>query len=528
VIGWAYALGSVFALTNDAVFREVLRRARFARQVARLNEAYCVVCGYGRSGEAMVQALDALGIRTVVIETDPTRLEHIVVRPFKAAPLHRVGDARRPDVLREAGIARAACHAVIVLTSDDSVNLEIALNVRALAPETHVIARIVDVASVQTVSELARIEVIDPYATFADDLCRAIVAPEVLHVEDWLTASQGTTRPPMTRLPHGCWVLAGEAIFENPIARALTQAGQQIRSLEIAIDAAGTEGLPSAGYQAIDAGLRDCRIEQACGLVAGTVNDTVNLTLTTLARQANPDVAVVIRQRKSWNQPLMDAARPERRFVQSTVMVHEILQGLVTPLLNRFLAALRQGDRALSGQAIECLEACVGNEVPLVWTLRCDVGERGLRDALAHPDDPLRIWQLLRDPRDARTPLAATPLMLLRVGVDSTMDDGQAWQASPQSIGRVRAGRRVGLLDRASTFWGAGYSAHEAHLMLPDLQTALLPGDTLLFAGRVDAHALQSRVLEDPLLLEFVRTGKEPPRSLLFRWWARRHAAPVV
>ena len=39
VIGWAYALGSVFALTNDAVFRAALLRARFARQVARLNEA---------------------------------------------------------------------------------------------------------------------------------------------------------------------------------------------------------------------------------------------------------------------------------------------------------------------------------------------------------------------------------------------------------------------------------------------------------------------------------------------------------
>jgi hypothetical protein len=57
--------------------------------------------------------------------------------------------------------------------------------------------------------------------------------------------------------------------------------------------------------------------------------------------------------------------------------------------------------------------------------------------------------------------------------------------------------------------------------LLPDEGTALKPGDRLLFAGAVDAEALQSRMLDDDVLIDYARTGVERPRTWLGHWLQR-------
>ncbi len=146
VVGWAYAIGSVFALSQDATFRSAASRAVFLRRVAGLREPYCVICGYGRSGRAIARALDAQGARTVVVDLDPARVAGIAIEDFDASPLVLVADARHPDVLRDAGIARPECRAVLALTADDEANQSVAIGTRVLDPATIVIARVTDPA----------------------------------------------------------------------------------------------------------------------------------------------------------------------------------------------------------------------------------------------------------------------------------------------------------------------------------------------------------------------------------------------
>jgi hypothetical protein len=62
-------------------------------------------------------------------------------------------------------------------------------------------------------------------------------------------------------------------------------------------------------------------------------------------------------------------------------------------------------------------------------------------------------------------------------------------------------------------------------LVLPAEDTALGPGDRILFAGADGVEALQRRYLLDPGPIEFVRTGIDPPRGALFRWIANRRTA---
>src|SRR6185436_944349 len=50
VVSWAYALGSMIALANNATFRGALARHLFARRVRNVAEPFYIICGYGQSG----------------------------------------------------------------------------------------------------------------------------------------------------------------------------------------------------------------------------------------------------------------------------------------------------------------------------------------------------------------------------------------------------------------------------------------------------------------------------------------------
>lgn len=534
VIGWAYALGSVFSLSQDLTFRSAAARSLFLRRVARLREPYCVICGYGRSGVAIAQALDALRVRLVIVDTDAARLAAIAVQPFAVAPLVLVGDARRPEVLRDAGIAKPECRAVLALTGDDEANQSIAIGTRVLDPGTQVIARVVDPVVHTNLAEFGGVQVIDPFRTFARNVGLDFAAPEVLQLEEWLTGAPGAERPEPLRLPRGHWVLAGYGRFGRPLAAALGASGQSWRAFDPHfVTPEDTEDRVQTGG-GTEGGLGDAGIARAVGVIAGTDNDTVNLAVVKMARRANPAVAVIVRRNKAFNKALIDAADPMLTFVQSDLMLHEVLQSLTTPLLERFLELARHDRAVLAVEACRRLEAAFGNRVPEVWTFDCEPSQPGIRHTLSGEAAPLRVGELLLDPRDPGVRLCAVPLMLSRARVAdnsaaraSAADTAAASDEAhllrmllPGSRARGADAPGSGVLDRAGT--GLPESDRGESIALPAEDTTLAPGDRVLFAGTSGVEALQRRFLLDPSPIEFVRSGVEPARGWLFRRLAAR------
>src|SRR5438874_2524073 len=93
-----------------------------------------VLCGLGRVGWRVLDSLRAAGLPTVVIDlnaaADDPRLAGVSVCK---------GDCRRPEVLEGAGVKDA--RAVVIVTSDDLVNISAALLVRRLNPTARVVVR---------------------------------------------------------------------------------------------------------------------------------------------------------------------------------------------------------------------------------------------------------------------------------------------------------------------------------------------------------------------------------------------------
>jgi len=116
----------------------ILNRDRWETAVASTYSDHVLVCGLGRVGFRVVRWLLDLGEDVVVIDLpeDEDQL-HDQVRAWGVPVV--CADARRVDVLQEAGVAR--CSALMPITDDDLVNLSVATAARSVNPEVRVVLR---------------------------------------------------------------------------------------------------------------------------------------------------------------------------------------------------------------------------------------------------------------------------------------------------------------------------------------------------------------------------------------------------
>jgi Trk K+ transport system NAD-binding subunit len=101
-----------------------------------------IVCGLGKVGYRVVRRLCAMQPRprVVVVRTASTS-DELARRVAQLGGVRTmVGDARDPDVLRQAGIESA--YALAALTSDDGLNLQIGLAAQRQRPDMHLVLRV--------------------------------------------------------------------------------------------------------------------------------------------------------------------------------------------------------------------------------------------------------------------------------------------------------------------------------------------------------------------------------------------------
>jgi Trk K+ transport system NAD-binding subunit len=148
--------GTALTAAFTAILTNYLLRARLrgALEIRRVpDRGHIVVCGLGRVGFRLVEQLIGYGERVVVLEEDRDNRFVATARRLGAAVLH--GDARVPQVLRQVNAATA--RAVVAATSNDLINLEIALLVRDLNPTQRVVLRLFDPHLAQTLRAAAAI-----------------------------------------------------------------------------------------------------------------------------------------------------------------------------------------------------------------------------------------------------------------------------------------------------------------------------------------------------------------------------------
>ena len=99
------------------------------------QKPYVLVIGYGMPGRAVVEMARERGVELTVIELN----ESTVHRCEGGGPRMIAGDARNPEVLKQAEIERATL--IVVAIPDEKVGLEVTRQARKLNPSANIVTR---------------------------------------------------------------------------------------------------------------------------------------------------------------------------------------------------------------------------------------------------------------------------------------------------------------------------------------------------------------------------------------------------
>jgi hypothetical protein len=223
--------------------------------------------------------------------------------------------------------------------------------------------------------------------------------------------------------------------------------------------------------------LKEAGVERSVGIVAGTDEDITNLSIAVTARELNPQIFTILRQNLQANRELFSAYRADILMVSSEIIADECLALIRTPLLGRFLAVVRAESDAWADGVIARLQSSLGNDTPEIWSVRLNAADApALHRALFFEGMQLRVGDLRRDPRERSQRLACEALYLLRS-------------------------------ENAS--------------VLPSDDTALAPGDRLLFAGTPEARDAQWPMLRNVNVRDYVLKGVEVPGGWIWQKLSR-------
>jgi hypothetical protein len=124
-------------------------RDAWSKAMASTYHDHTIVCGLGRIGSRVVRWILDLQEEVVVIESNPDNRFIEEVRSWGVPVI--IADATRPEVLRGVGIETA--ESLVPCTSNDLVNLAIALEARKIVPNLKVVLRMADMQMANNVRE---------------------------------------------------------------------------------------------------------------------------------------------------------------------------------------------------------------------------------------------------------------------------------------------------------------------------------------------------------------------------------------
>ncbi len=480
VVGWAYAIGSLLTLVQDRSFRQALALRRFTGKVARLREPFLLLAGYGRAGELLAESFDTLGQQLVVIDSSSDRVDALDLGSYRADIPGLVADAANPHHLSAAGLDHPFCAGVLALTDDDEVNLAVTMTAALLRPDLPVISRTVSAPIAERMHAFGTPTVVNPFDRFGEHLRLALNAPASYQLLTWLEAGPGAELPERGSPPtDGRWVVCGYGRFGREVTADLRAAG-----LEVTVIESAEEDDPDPEVIVGDASdpdvLTRADLEHAVGLVAGTDNDTTNLSMLATARRQNSRLFLSARQNRPTSASLFAAMQVDALLVPTEMVAHEVYAQISTPLLWRFIQLMPGRGNRWAADLIQRLRSNCGRELPALWKVKLDRTQApALGGSLARGG--VRLGDLLRSPEDRERRLKAVPLLLLRAG--------------------------------------------EA-VLTPDGDTVLAPDDELLFAGQgSERRELESSMVVDSTAA-YVLFDQHIPSSWIWRKLTRKTPAP--
>ncbi|MBK8016655.1 MAG: NAD-binding protein [Betaproteobacteria bacterium] len=425
-----------------------------------------------------MDTFDHRGVRCVIVDLNAAKVQEAELAALRMDVPALVGDVRLPETLALAGLDHSHCAGVVALTNDDHANLSVAATVKLLRPGLPVICRCESDLASSSMQAFDTDHIVDPFALFGEHLAMALKKPGHYLLREWLTAAPDETLREPLFPPVGNWVLCGFGRFGARTARSLSAGGNAVTIVEAEPDVAQAAGA-ICGQGTERSVLEHAGVGSAVGIIAGTGSDVINLSIVRIARQMSPGIFTVVRSNQRSSTMLFEAAGASVAVQPAMVVVHACIAHLMAPALARFLEAASAHDNAWANELLARIAGITDERVPEIWSATVDASEApavlGILGVRA-----VTLDAVVRDPqfRDDLLPVLALAL------------------------------ERNGSL-----------------VLLPPAETALEPGDRILFCGRGRGRRKQVLTLRNDNVLRYVLTGRDVPGGWVWRKVTHQTAA---
>jgi voltage-gated potassium channel len=168
-----YTFGVSLEALVEGHLRTEREKRRMDRTLSNLQD-HVIVCGWGRVGRACGEYAARDGRPVVVVDRNPERLVDL---PHLAV----VGDVTDDEILRKAGVERAA--SLVAALETDADNVYVTLSGRALRPDLVIIARARTESSEPKLMRAGANHVVNPQRLGGDRMAAFAVQP---HIMDFL------------------------------------------------------------------------------------------------------------------------------------------------------------------------------------------------------------------------------------------------------------------------------------------------------------------------------------------------------
>ncbi len=174
VLSIAYTGGKAAQILIE---KQMLRRIRMKRRLGLIANHY-IVCGYGRMGKQICEALRENKYPFVVIENNHENVEQLIEKGYDFVS----DDATRDEALIKAGLRRAKGLVSVVAT--DAENVFTVLSAKELNPDIFVVARAIDEGTESKLVKAGADRVVKPYELGGNRMVQLLMRPGVIDFID--------------------------------------------------------------------------------------------------------------------------------------------------------------------------------------------------------------------------------------------------------------------------------------------------------------------------------------------------------
>lgn len=480
VIAWLYAIGKILTLIQDPHFKAAVTSSRFRKNVRSIHEPFYLVCGLGETGHEVVTALTEEHYRAVVIENNPNNLNEIRLNEMREFVPSIIGDASDARQLEHAGIKHSKCKGVIAVTSSDETNLKIAITSKLLHPDVKVVCRSELKEYEENMLSFGTDQIVNPFETFATIFQMVMHSPSLYLIYDWLTGAPNTKLSDPIYFRFGHWILCGYGRFGKQLYQLLTDQGIEVTVIDPSNEVRDefehhhVENKKNfiVGTGIDEQTLKEAGIETSAGIIAGSDNDSNNLSIIMTARAINPDVFVVARQNVYNNYDLYTATKANLIMRPREITARKIRAVFLNPLLVDYLKIAKSHDEEWANIAISRMSAVIGNHNPHIWTVEItDKLSPAIAKALKLGRN-IKLGHITQDPASRYIKLKCVPLLHVR---------------------------------------------NKEKIMMPEDDIDILYGDRILFCGTREVKNSMDWTLKVMSSLNYVMTFKNEPESFVWR-----------